>query len=638
MSSRPVSKLAACLALILAFAAPLVGAEPIARLLAQPKAGAESVLIAFDDALFDRVLKSSGETAVVLPLEDGTLREAVLFPRSTPLFTPGAVVILQDGTRAERRPVPKVDSLLGHLVGEPGSSITMNRINGRIYGTITPGEGPTVAISPAGKGHPKGAHQITADGGDLSTPGSFCHLMPVQGREPAKEPVGPEKQVAELTPIEVAVDSDYEVYRFLGYDAEISIDYTAQLMAAVAAIYERDLAATFQVTAIRQWTSHRDPYRGEASQTILGQSNFMLLANQYPPEFANADHIHVLGRIGNRGGVAYLDTMSFCGVPAREFRLGFSDIFATAEFPISSFVWDAYVVAHEIGHSSGSPHTHCYNPPIDQCYGVEPGCYSGPSVPVVGTIMSYCHLVSTVRLEFSPREIALIRGRLSAVGCLPGRVTVEPNPPVAGAPVTVRYEPAGGPLQGLPGMQLGRGFNDWTNGQAFADAMTVSGSGWEATYTVPAQAYSIVHYLRAPFESDFVYDNNDWNDWRFAVSNGVDPVPLLQSDRVTISPDPPQRGRPVSIRFNAIPGVLVGAAAMNIHRGVNGWDEILSPLPMTRLDGDEWVVQWPVGETVNSIEFVFNNTQDIWDNNMGEDWHFLTVEAPPISFEGWMLH
>jgi hypothetical protein len=105
----------------------------------------------------------------------------------------------------------------------------------------------------------------------------------------------------------------------------------------------------------------------------------------------------------------------------------------------------AKFVGHELGHNFGSPHTHCYDPPVDKCWGGEGGrCYSGAvSCPVTGkgTTMSYCHFGTQSggagcgsTADFHPTVQALFGDRLAAnsPSCIAPYSDPEPEP---GAPL-----------------------------------------------------------------------------------------------------------------------------------------------------------------------------------------------------------
>lgn len=89
-------------------------------------------------------------------------------------------------------------------------------------------------------------------------------------------------------------------------------------------------------------------------------------------------------------GIAWVD--SYCENQSIGGSYSVNQLFHSASVPVGV---SARLFAHELGHNLGSVHTHCYSPPIDQCYAQESGCYSGPtSCPAggAGTLMSYCNI------------------------------------------------------------------------------------------------------------------------------------------------------------------------------------------------------------------------------------------------------
>jgi hypothetical protein len=151
---------------------------------------------------------------------------------------------------------------------------------------------------------------------------------------------------------------------------------------------------------------------------------------------------------GYMGGVAWLYSLcsryDFANTGSRYGPYAFANIdsgWHGASLP--RYSWDINVVAHEIGHNLGSSHTHgCqWNgnyTMIDGCGPTaninysEGACAMGP-IPtgtVGGTMMSYCHLLSSVGINFAngfgPQPSQVIRDFVATAPCLNNYIPSSP--------------------------------------------------------------------------------------------------------------------------------------------------------------------------------------------------------------------
>jgi len=101
-----------------------------------------------------------------------------------------------------------------------------------------------------------------------------------------------------------------------------------------------------------------------------------------------------------------------------------------------------------------------------------------------------------------------------------GPVWTVPFTPVAGQPVTIHYNPEGRNLASATAVNIHYGYNgaNWTAVPGVA--MTKSGSIWTYTYTVPAQATSLVMVFN---NNAGAWDNNGGQNFTLAVSD--EPAP-----------------------------------------------------------------------------------------------------------------
>lgn len=181
----------------------------------------------------------------------------------------------------------------------------------------------------------------------------------------------------------------------------------------IATLYTNDDIKT-ALSEIFIWQT-QDPYNGTYSANL---SSFR--TNR--PVF-NGDLGHLVNSPSTTS-VAYLNSLCTGN------RYAYSGISQTYN-NVPVYSWTIMAMTHEMGHGLGSPHTHACawngnGTAIDGCgpqSGNNEGCTGPiPSTTQKGTIMSYCHLVSGVGINFNngfgPQPAALIRNTVDGKACL----------------------------------------------------------------------------------------------------------------------------------------------------------------------------------------------------------------------------
>ncbi len=225
--------------------------------------------------------------------------------------------------------------------------------------------------------------------------------------------------------VEVYVECDYELYLDKNGVAGVEA-YVAQLFNEIAVLYKNE-SISIAVSDIKVWTTP-DPYRNINNTGTILDSFGGDIQNNYKGRLAA-----FLG--GNRtnscsvSGIAWVDVLCdgfFSGQNSGPYSatigLGYCSLGSYPNFSI-----DVSIVAHELGHNFGSPHTHnCSwgpnnNRAIDNCPGFTEGNCSLVSSPTpnaeLGTIMSYCNNVNFTK-GFGTEPGNLIRNRYNSANCL----------------------------------------------------------------------------------------------------------------------------------------------------------------------------------------------------------------------------
>jgi Metallo-peptidase family M12 len=337
--------------------------------------------------------------------------------------TPDAQLLVQTAQGTETRQMPDVVHFRGRLDGDPDSRVYVGLPAGFLVAIVRSGAG-IVYVGPEGSVDGPVQHVLRRADSPLND-----EFVPAAWRCDADDlpqaPIGDIERIGErslrpasaaealeataLKEAAVSIETDQELLAKYSGNVTSMTSYITTLFGVISTIYERDVAVHLTVNRVQAWTT-TDPYSSGSTRTQLDEVGDWWHANR-PKSTYPRTTVHYMSGKPVSGGIAWLGVLC-----AGDFSQGghwggaYGVTQVSGAYPGSP--WDLIAVAHELGHNFGSPHTHCFSPPIDMCYNGETGCYSGAIVSpgaLGGTIMSYCHLLSggygNIDLRFHDRCI-----------------------------------------------------------------------------------------------------------------------------------------------------------------------------------------------------------------------------------------
>ncbi len=385
--------------------------KPNSDLSALPEVSAalnNAILLEWDEAKF-QALQSNANTPIslTLPWENGQTITLDLVPAKN--FSNGFAVHTASSGGQEVA-VDRGIHYWGIVKNNPNSLVTISLLNHEMMGSIvTENSRYTLGAIPnrTDKAHVLyNVANLTSNELFTCYTDDELHRIGEEASEAADRSAGPDNCVR------MYIETDYTIFQNKGSLANV-VSYMTGVFSQISALYTNELVNVV-LHDLFVWDV-ADPYTGPSASNYLNQFRTALNG------VFNGDLAHLVG-INGLGGVAYVDVL--CN---SAYGVGYSSINATYS-NVPTYSWTIEVLTHEIGHNLGSPHTHACawngnNTAIDGCgptAGYSEGCTAAN--PVSGTIMSYCHLVSGVGINFNngfgPQPGDLIRNKVYNAPCL----------------------------------------------------------------------------------------------------------------------------------------------------------------------------------------------------------------------------
>jgi cysteine-rich repeat protein len=347
---------------------------------------------------------------------------ATLDLRRVSPFRPTTRIEIMEAGGPRLLAAPDVAYFAGKVRGEPSSRVVLVAGGATVRGFVASG-GEVHRFGPDGHGTHRSYALRDVDPAAYPPPGGFClndahPQLAGPAKQPAVKALAPPVAASTLRRADVAIETDRELRLKFASDDE-ALGYLGELLAAATAIYENEVGVELAFSYIRLWgASPADPWTGSDTIDALNEVQEYWLDPGHGMDViaGSRDLVHFVSGKDVSGGVAYIGAI--CN---ETYGFGVSQVFGSFNLASPATLWDVLVFTHEVGHNFGSPHTHCYDPPVDKCYTVEDGCYSGPVVASRGTIMSYCHLlggVDNVDMLFGGVVSNQITSTIDGLSCL----------------------------------------------------------------------------------------------------------------------------------------------------------------------------------------------------------------------------
>lgn len=410
---------------LVAVALPAAGEGPAVGSALQDEVVADTFSVAELATAAHRVAPGGRLFLSGVDLGPGASAEALELERFR-VFAPEARITVYGDDGETVLPPPDHAWFRGRVAGDAASLAVLSvREDGEVRGVVQRG-GDMWVLGGEGRVDPRGPRSLAARQAAAAPPEgeSFTCGQEELGPPPGLDlpGLGATSASAALTTtpytVRVAVETDWEYYLKFGNVTDATA-YVGDVFAYASAIYDAEIHTDLQVVDLKLRTSSSDPW--SQTSTTCGLLEF---GRYWNDNYSGVSRTiaHFMSGKGNGGGVAWVGALcngpfnwDASGCPGLTPAVdnygggyGYSgDIDGNFDIDNPTTLWDWIVVAHEIGHNFNSPHTHCYNgiggssEPVDKCYGIQAGCYSGAASLPCGspgagcaTIMSYCHFLS----------------------------------------------------------------------------------------------------------------------------------------------------------------------------------------------------------------------------------------------------